>query len=90
MSLFYFTSLKESNGDEVMKNKNVQHEVDYYQKNEKIEDQCPHVCTSVRECNPPDVPFVVPWHMGVLEDHFEHEAVWSVLLLLVPDLFFVW
>ena len=34
------------------KNVNVQHEVEYCQKNEKIEDLSPCVCTSVRECNP--------------------------------------
>ena len=36
----------------MMKNINVQCKVDDYQKNEKIEDQCPRVGTSVRECNP--------------------------------------
>ena len=41
--------LKESKVNEMMKNINVQHEVDDYQKNEKIEDQCPRVCTSARE-----------------------------------------
>ena len=35
-----------------MKNINVQRKVEYCQKYEKIEDLCPWVCTSVRECNP--------------------------------------
>ena len=52
LSLFYFTSLKESNRDEMMKDINIQREVEYCQKNEKIEDLCPRVCTSIRECNP--------------------------------------
>ena len=51
MSLFYFTMLKELNRDEMMKNIDVQREVDHYQKYEKIEDLCPCVCTSIRECN---------------------------------------
>ena len=50
--IFYFTMLKESNCDEMMKNINVQHKVEHYQKYEKIEDLSPRVCTSVRECNP--------------------------------------
>ena len=49
---FYFTILKESNRDEMMKNINVQCKVEYCQKNEKIEELYPQVCTSVRECNP--------------------------------------
>ena len=49
---FYFTMLKESNCDEMMKNINVQHKVEYCQKYEEIQDPCPHVCMSVRECNP--------------------------------------
>ena len=44
--------LKESNRDEMMKNVNVQREVEYCQNNEKIEDLCPRVCTSIRERNP--------------------------------------
>ena len=44
--------LKESNSDEVMKNVNVQHKVEYCQNYEKIEDLCPRVCTSVRELDP--------------------------------------
>ena len=52
MSLFHFTSLKESNVDEIMKNVNVQREVDDYQKNEKIEDLYPHVGTSTGEDAP--------------------------------------
>ena len=44
--------LKESNCDKVMKNVNIQREVEYCQKNEKIEDLCPHVCMSIREFNP--------------------------------------
>ena len=49
---FYFTMLKESNRDEMMKNKNVQCEVEYCQNNEKIEDLSPRVSTSIRDCNP--------------------------------------
>ena len=48
----FYNALKESNGDEVMKNVNVQHEVEYCQNNEKIGDLCPPVCMSVRERNP--------------------------------------
>ena len=44
--------LKESNGDEVMKYINVQREVEYCQKNEKIEDLCPRVCMFIRELYP--------------------------------------
>ena len=44
--------LKESNRDKVMKNINVQREVEYCQKYEKIEDLSPHVCTSIREHDP--------------------------------------
>ena len=44
--------LKESNCNKMMKNVNVQRKVEYCQKYEKIEDLCPHVCMSVRECNP--------------------------------------
>ena len=44
--------LKESNCDQMMKNINVQREVEYWQKYEKIEDLSPHVCMSVRERNP--------------------------------------
>ena len=36
----------------MMKNVNIQHKVEYYQKNEKNEDLCPRFCTSIRECNP--------------------------------------
>ena len=36
----------------MMKNINVQHKVEYCQKYEKIQELCPGVCTSVRECNP--------------------------------------
>ena len=43
---------KESNVKDVMKNINVQREVEYRPKYEKIEDLCPHVCTSVRERSP--------------------------------------
>ena len=35
-----------------MKNENVQHKVEYCQKNEKIEDLCPRVGMSIRELNP--------------------------------------
>ena len=35
-----------------MKNINVQHKAEYCQKYEKIEDLCPCVSTSIRECNP--------------------------------------
>ena len=41
--------LKESNVYDVMKNINVQREVEYRQIYEKIEERCPRVCTSVRE-----------------------------------------
>ena len=44
--------LKESNGDQMMKDINVQCEVEYCQEYELIEDLCPPVCTSVRERNP--------------------------------------
>ena len=49
---FYFSSLKELNCDEMMKNINIQNEIDYCQNYEKIEDLCPHICMSIRECNP--------------------------------------
>ena len=42
---------KESNGDEMMKNVNIQDEIEYCQNNEKIEDLGPRVGTSVGECN---------------------------------------
>ena len=40
--------LKASNVDEVKKN-NVQHDVDGYQYDKRIEELCPHVCKSIRE-----------------------------------------
>ena len=65
----------------MMKNVNVQREVEYCQKYEKIEDLCPRVCTSIRE-QPCFVLCVLPWHVGVLEDHLGHEAFVLVFLLL--------
>ena len=41
--------LKELNINKVMKNQNVQCKVDNYQYDEKVEDQCPHVCISIQE-----------------------------------------
>ena len=59
-SLFYFTRLKESNVDDVMKNVNVQYEIEYCQNNEKIEDLSPPVCMSIRERNPAYCPVLYP------------------------------
>ena len=76
---------KESNRDEMMKDINVQREIEYCQNYEKIEELCPRVGTSVRECNPVFCLVFYPSTWGVLEERFEHEVFVLMSLLLDPE-----
>ena len=39
---------------------------------------------------PLEVPFELPWHVGVLEDRYQHEAQGLVLLRAVPESIQFW